>query len=508
MDSLIHGKSGLKRIVGLETSDASAELFQQAEDGTVSSIFIPNRYWILSDSNIDGKFTRLEGDLHYKWGRQFQDKKIWGRMRSIWKRSNDIFTVWNSEEALQIKDGITFYRDLKIKDISLLSYDIETTGLDGKANDAKVVLISTTYRDQHRQVNKLFSYDEYKSEADLLDAFTSYVQETNPSLITGFNIFGFDFKYLQDRADVVGTKLYWGRDGSEIEFDDYESKFRLDGTRDLLYKRVKVYGREIVDCFLLAVSFDVSKSIESYALKPMIKQLGLEKEGRQYYDAANIRKDYMDPDKFKLIKQYAEDDAEDPIKLWDMMGPLYFNMAPLFPKPFTEILLSASGSKINGLLLRAYLQDKHSIPKASEARKYEGALSFAVPGIYSNCFKIDLAALYPSIMIEYEVYDQDKDPKGYLLELVKIFRTKRLEYKRLAAETNDNIWKEMDTTAKSILNSFYGFCGVAGLNFNSMECAEFITEKGREILEYTIKWASGKDLKEFIMEDEVEDEVS
>jgi DNA polymerase elongation subunit (family B) len=170
--------------------------------------------------------------------------------------------------------------------------------------------------------------------------------------------------------------------------------------------------------------------------------------------------------------------------------------------------LSASGSKINGLLVRAYLQDKHSIPKASDSRKYEGAVSFAVPGIYSNCFKIDLASLYPSIMIEYEVYDQEKDPKGYLLELVKIFRAKRLEYKKLASETGDNLWKEMDTTAKSILNSFYGFCGVAGLNFNSPDCAEFITAKGREILEYTIKWASGRMLSEFVDKQEETDETA
>jgi DNA polymerase elongation subunit (family B) len=153
------------------------------------------------------------------------------------------------------------------------------------------------------------------------------------------------------------------------------------------------------------------------------------------------------------------------------------------------------------MMIRAYLQDKHSIPKADETKKYEGAISFAVPGIYSNCFKIDLASLYPSIMIEYEVYDDKKDPKGYLLQFVKTFRAKRLEYKKLAADTNDNYWKELDTTAKGILNSFYGFCGTSGLNFNSMDCAEFITAKGREILEFTIKWASGKNLSEFITED-------
>lgn len=505
IDRLINGKSELNGIVGIEVTDDTVELFVQDETGSISSVFNPCRHWILASDNLDGKFVRLEGDLTYKWGRQFKTRTDWSKCRSVWK-NNDIYTIWNSEEATMAKDGYTMYKGLRQKDISLLSWDIETTGLDGNAPDAKVLLISTTYRDQNTQINKLFSYDDYETEADLIDDFSSYINWMNPSLLIGHNVLAYDFPYMQARAEASGTTLNWGRDQSTVEFDNYESKFRLDGTRDLMYKKVKVYGREIVDTFFLANSYDVSKSIESYALKPMIKQLGLEKEGRQYYDAGDIRKNYKDATEFAKIKQYAIDDAEDPVKLWDRMGPLYFNMAPIFPKPFTEILLSASGSKINGLLVRAYLQDKHSIPKASDAKSYQGALSFAVSGIYSNCFKIDLASLYPSIMLEYEVFDTEKDPRGYLLELVKIFRAKRLEYKKLAAETGDDTWVQMDTTAKSILNSFYGFCGVAGLNFNSPDCAEFITAKGREILEYTISWASGRPLTDFIKDDKVDEE--
>jgi DNA polymerase elongation subunit (family B) len=206
------------------------------------------------------------------------------------------------------------------------------------------------------------------------------------------------------------------------------------------------------------------------------------------------------------IKAYAEADAEDPIKLFDMMAPLYFNMCPIIPKPFSEMLLSASGSKINSLLVRAYLQDRHSIPKATETEAFQGALSFAVPGLYSNCFKIDIASLYPNIIVTYSVYDNEKDPKGYLLELVKTFKESRLQLKKLANETGDPLYKQMDTTTKGILNSFYGFFSASGLNFNSPECGSFITAKGREILEYTIKWASGKDASEFIKNGEAEDD--
>ncbi len=507
-DKLIYGKSEIQRIVGIECVDGNAELFIQELDGNITSKFVPNKYWILSNEKLDKRAARLEGDLYYKWGYIFDDRKTFQKMRSIWKnQGHDIYSIWNAEEACMAKDGHTMYKGLKHTDLSLLSFDIETTGLDPYASDAKLLLVSMTYRAHNGAISKyLLAYDDYFNDLEFITDINQIVKDLDPSLIIGHNIIPYDLMYLNAIAEKAGTKLHWGRDGSAVEFENIDSKLRLDGTRELLYKRAKIYGREIVDTFFLAINFDVSKSMESYGLKPLIKQLGFEKEGRMFYDASQIRYKYKDPNEWEQIKQYCVDDSDDPIKLFDMMFPLYFNMAPMIPKPMTEILLTASGSKINALLVRAYLQDKHSIPKADPPQKYSGALSFAVPGIYSNCFKIDLAALYPSIMLQFEVYDQDKDPKAYLLQLVKIFRTKRLEYKRLAQETGDKLYQEMDVTAKSILNSFYGALGANGLQFNSFECADFITSKGREILEYTIKWASGKELAEFMPEEETNEE--
>jgi DNA polymerase elongation subunit (family B) len=171
MDKLLYGKSEIKNVVGLEVNDGHTEIFQQNTDGSVSSLFIDNKFWILSDSNINGKFAKLNGELHYKYGTQFSDRESWSKARSIWKVTNDIFTIWNAEEATMVKDGICFYQDLKQKDVSLLSFDLETTGLDGNADDAKVLLISTTYRDNKEQINKLFSYDDYENEKELIKAF-------------------------------------------------------------------------------------------------------------------------------------------------------------------------------------------------------------------------------------------------------------------------------------------------------------------------------------------------
>lgn len=493
MDKLINGKANVEKIVSIEINESSAELFVQENDGSITSKFVPNRFWILSNRKLNGGAKKLSGDLHYKYGYQFSEKEEFLKFRNIQKnKKEDVYSIYNNKEALQIKDGYTYYKGLQPKDVSVLSFDIESTGLDASARDAFIVLISTTYRDSRGVVTKkIFCHDEYQNQAVLLDYFTAHVRKMNPSIIVGHNIVPFDLHYLNVIAKKNNTRLMLGRDGSEIRFNSYDSKFRVDGNRDLEFKNCYIYGREIVDTYFVAQKFDVSRNFSSYGLKPLIKELGKEKEGRVFYDASQIRVNYKDPVEFAKIKAYAVDDSDDSLTIWDTMGGVFFHLAPIIPKPFQDIIFTASGSQINALMTRAYLQDGHSIPKADEAKKFEGAISFAVPGIYENCFKIDLTALYPSIMVEYEVYDEDKDPNGYLLQLVKTFREKRMYYKKLAKDTKEQIYTDMDNCYKGIVNSFYGFCGAPGLLFNSLKCAEFITRTGREILLYTIKWASG-----------------
>ena len=496
-DALIFGKANIPGIVNIEVDGDKAFLFVQDKEGTIETKLVPNKYWILSETQIDKSWVRLTGELHYKWGKQYSTREDFQKYRGIYGKRYDTTTVWSAQEALMIKDGYTYYQGLQPKDISLMSIDIETTGLNAFANDAKLLAVSTTFRNSKQElIKKSFYYDEYQTQKKMLLSLQDHIIKLNPSLIIGHNIISFDIPYMSGIAEQEGITLNWGRDNSEIKFESRESNFRLDGTRNLHYKNCTIFGREIVDTYFLSIKYDVSKSMESYGLKPMIKQLGMEAPNRTFYDASLIRENYKIPSEWALIKAYCVDDADDAIKLWDLMGPLFFFTCQMVPKPFNKVILGASGSQINSMMMRAYLQDRHSLPKTTEIKSFEGALSWGQPGIYNNVMKVDVASLYPSIILQYEVYDKEKDPKAYLLTLVKKFRANRLEYKRLAAETGLQSYKDMDTAAKGILNSFYGFFAASGLSFNSMACAEFITAKGREILEKAIVWATGKEFRD------------
>lgn len=492
MNPLIFGKDNTENIVSIEVKDNLVELFIE-KDGKVSSKFIPNVYWITATRPYTEKWERLAGDLHFKYIRKYDNAQdFFNDKRKLY--SQDIYSVADAKESAMLYHGLTYFKGMKVSDVSALFFDIESTGIQHN-EDSKVLLISNTYVNNGVITRKLFAYDEYESEAEFFDAWCNWVRDINPSVISGYNIYGFDIPYINFCVEKAGTTLTLGRDDSDIRFSKYPSKFRKDGSQDYEYNRCFIYGREIVDLMFVAYHFDFARKYVSYALKQIIKQEGLEIEGRQHYDAGTIWKNYKDPVEWTKIKKYAEHDADDAYSLYKLMIAAYFYLNQSIPKSFQSINYSASGSQINSFLVRSYLQEGHSLPKASDPRGFEGAISLGNPGVYKHVFKVDVASLYPSIMLQYEVYDKEKDPKGNFYEMVDYFTNERLENKKRAKDTGDRYYKELEQAQKIVINSAYGMLGSTGLLFNSPRNAEFVTRTGREILQKCINWATSYDFQ-------------
>jgi DNA polymerase, archaea type len=494
INKLIYGKDQTERIVSIEVEDGNAELFIQEQDGSISTQVISNKYWLLSSRNLGANWIRLKGDLHYKYGIQFNTRAEFNKVRSALK-DQDVYTIADPKENCMVNKGITYYKGLKPNEVSILSFDIETTGLDGTRD--KLLLISNTYRNHKGEITrKLFSYDEFESEGVMLDAWSNWVNLVDPSIICGHNIYGFDLPFLQAVADRNNTTITIGRDASPIKFNEYDSKFRKDGSQSYSYKKVKCYGRELVDTMFLAIKYDVGRKYESYGLKKIIEQEGIRVEGRVMYDASKIKDNYNNPVEWEKIKAYCIHDSDESLALFDLMIAPTFYMTRSVPKPFQLMIESATGSQLNSIMIRAYLQDKHSIPKASEIENYPGGISEAIPGVYKNCMRFDVASLYPSIILQYEIGVGEKDPNNYFVEMVKYFTNERLNNKRLAKETGLKYYDDLQSSQKVAINSAYGFLGASGLNFNAPKSAAAVTNYGREILTKAIKWATNRDIDE------------
>lgn len=495
-NDLIYGKDPTEAIVGIEIVNNQIVLFKEI-DGKIITETRNNKYWVLSpNQSKDNKTVRLEGDQYFKYLKEYDTEEEFNEVKRIVKKHN-LYCIYNPVEGAMVRHGYTFFKNTKISDVSVLSFDIETTGINPKASDAKCLIISNTFRKLGVITRKMFSIDEYSSEREMLLAWVEWVQEINPSIVLGYNIVAFDFPYLIQRAWKNGITLDLGRDCSAINKEKYERQFRKDGSQSYSYNRLHIFGRQIIDQFFVAIRYDIGRKYSSYKLKTIIAEEGLEKEGRIFIDASQIKNDWKDLEKRKLIKQYAEEDSDDSLKLFDLMIPAQFYLCQYIPKPFQIITESATGAQINSLLVRSYLQNNGCIPKASEVTYVQGGISFSVPGLYGWTTKADLKSAYPSQILRFKLYDKKKDPNGNFYKMVKFFTEQRFINKKKGQETGDRYYKDLDASGKVLINSSYGSLSTNGLNFNNSELAAKITEETRKVIELAVKWASGNTIDKY-----------
>lgn len=499
-NNLIFGKNKTEGIVSAEVVDGYAWLFN--DDGKIIQR-LPFQYWLATKVKLKGA-RPLKGKNHFQHIIEYTDEKEFTKRRGgMYAQEQDFFTVSNHATSAHVRLGFTSYKGLKVEDVSVLSFDIETSGLKHDQS-SYVYLISNTHRKNGVITKKLFTVDEFSGDdTRMIESWCKWVQEMNPSTVIGHNIMMFDLPYLDwcySQRQGFERHLPLGRDCSDMKKPHFESKFRKDGAQEYTYSDYRIFGREIVDTFFLAVKYDIGRKYLNYRLKNIIKQENLEKADRIFYDASTINVNWSNPAERKLIKQYCIDDSDDSLALYDKMIPAYFYYAQSVPMSFQRIINSASGKQIDLILTRAYLQQDMALPVAMKEERYGGGVSFGIPGIYSNVFKIDVASLYPSIMRQYQLYNPEKDPEAYFLKMVDYFTIERLVVKKLAQETGDKYHDHRQNAMKIIINSAYGLLGASGLLFNDPSLARFVTTTGREIIKTAIKWCSGKEVQELMLD--------
>ena len=110
-------------------------------------------YWVLTP--IPTKRSRkLEGKQFYKYITEFRDKeeylKFIGKAK---KKRVDHYRVYNDIEAAMLYHGFTYYKDIKVEDVSVLAFDIEASGLV-RDDNSKVFVITNTFRDRNGKIHK------------------------------------------------------------------------------------------------------------------------------------------------------------------------------------------------------------------------------------------------------------------------------------------------------------------------------------------------------------------
>ena len=175
--------------------------------------------------------------------------------------------------------------------LKIAAYDIECTSESGNfpvPEKDPVIQIGITIRWSNNMMmniaRKVFVYGTvapsddktvvfqgYPTEGDMIEAFMEYVQEANPDVICGYNTYGFDDRFLAERAirngltPNFGRGTFWGRESTpEEKRKKYLQKktFELaSGKYEVEY--LKTQGRLTID---LLLNMRREHTLDSYKL--------------------------------------------------------------------------------------------------------------------------------------------------------------------------------------------------------------------------------------------------
>lgn len=382
-----------------------------------------------------------------------------------------------------LASGTTLFKGLEFSELRCLALDIETDCAEGfgfsnpeRSGDR---IISIALKDSHGE--EIVLRGDRQTEPELLRALNAAILRCDPDVITGHNIYRFDLDYIGKRAKMHGITLNWGRNGSPPHLNPH-ARWSL-AEKNLEYPRWDLYGRHIVDTYFLVQLYDVTgRNLESHGLKAVARHFGIAAEKRTYLEGADISATFRnDPEQ---LFSYNLDDVRETLSLFRLLGYPWFLQSRMFPYSFQNCIIRGNATRINSLFLREYLHRGHSIPaRTSAAATFEGGYTESpVQGVVGPIVHCDVASLYPSLMLTYQLAPV-RDHLGLFLPMLADLRRFRLTAKQLARDSGEDserhYYDALQQVFKVLINSFYGYLGAARHNFSDPPTAAEVTRLGR-----------------------------
>ena len=519
MNSLLYGHNTEERIVAVQQiNDSTMRLYFREGD---SLRFTDDRFYpffFLSETTFLEGFPqkhwvkRLDGQAHFQYLCVFEG---W---TSMWDAVRHLMEIYNKKALTKIESysqldslhlhadpvtqyllhsGRTLFKGMAFEDLHRLQLDIETyTSPRFRFSNAsrpedRIILIGLC---DNRGWEHIINGKKL-SEKQMLTELVGLVNEKDPDVIEGHNIYNFDLPYILQRCGLHGVTLSIGRDGSvprsfegRISFADRAGEFSV----------AEIPGRHLIDTRVLLQSFDmIKRDMESYGLKYAAKYFGFASPQRTYIPGEKISW-HWDHDVQPLI-DYALDDVRETRALSHQLSGTSFYLTQMLPFSYGVVTRSGSAAKIESLMVRGYLREKHSVPKPSTGIQTTGGYTdIYVIVIVGPVLHVDVESLYPSIMISKNILPAS-DVKKVFQTLLQNLTSLRLDAKRKMQQTLEpgerSRLDAAQSSLKILINSFYGYLGYSRGLFNDFAQADVVTKTGQEILRHMIAFvrsAGGK----------------
>lgn len=504
----LFGRDATSGIVAVEPVGNDQMRVFRREAGKLSSDSQPFRpfLWVNEGALLQGfqakhEIEELKGDAFFRYIVWFQSWKDFLAARKYLQNvtaqtatdpTAPYFGLNDPVQQYLMLTGQTSFKEMRFEDLHRLQLDIETDCGAGYE-------FSNPQRESDRILCVALSdnrgWEHFIAHADegkLLEELVRVVVERDPDVIEGHNIFKFDLWYIANRAKLHKVRLAIGRDGSELSV--HPSRIQI-AERTINYPKYEIFGRHIVDTFLLVQAYDVTnRELESFSLKEVAKHFGVAAPQRTYLKADDIADTFRkNPDR---VRAYAMDDVRETRAIAEILSQSYFVQAQIFPFSYQDVVVRGNATKIDSLFLREYLAQRHSVPKPDAVRPFAGGYTdIFYTGVARNVWHCDVQSLYPSIILSFDILPQ-RDEKGIFRSLLSDLRAFRLEAKAAAkaakAKSELEHFDALQSTFKILINSFYGYLGFAQAHFGDFHAAEQVTAKGREILTQMIEWLKAR----------------
>jgi DNA polymerase, archaea type len=383
--------------------------------------------------------------------------------------------------------GSTFFTGMQFEELRRLQLTIEayvSSGFEFPSAARPADRVIAIALSDSRGFEQVLSGRQMDERTMLLE-LVRIVRERDPDVIEGHHLFRFALEYLEARARRHNIVLGLGRDGSSLRAR--ASRMQI-AERVIAYRRYDVYGRSIVDTWLLAQQYDTaSRELEGFGLKELAEHFGIARTGRVYIDSTRVSH-YFDHQPDELCVD-AREDVREARALAAALSPSYFVQAQIFPYSYQNVMLRGNATKIDALLMRAYLTARHSIPEPRAPQEVAGGhTEMRRCGLARNVLHCDVTSLYPSLMLE-GGHAPANDPLGVFLKLLGDLRSFRVKAKHAARELEGFERRNLEAlqqTFKILINSFYGYLGFSLGHFNDFNQANIVTRRGRELIQRAI----------------------
>ena len=492
-NTMLFGADPTPRIVAIELGETgTVKVHRREKDGSITTDVEPFQPFVWADADVVDlgiEAEKLNGDLKFGWLITVDSWKELISLRNGLKNAGrDFFALTDPVQHYLTATGRTLFKDLPFEELKRMQLEVLSFS-EGHADHIMSIALS-----DNTGWEELIIVDPKKteeSERSAIKRLTNLIKARDPDVIEGHNLFRSDLPYLVARAKKLKTKLDWGRSGDFLR--SRPSRLQI-AEKTIDYPKFTIAGRHFVDTFLLAQFYDVGmRSLAGFERTDVARHFGFCDEEISALAGKELERAYVSgKEKFR---RRALCGVRETRAVSELLSPSYFIQAQIFPYNYQDVIVRGNATRINGLFLREYFRQKHSIPELPLPQSFEGGYTdIFFTGVARNVWHCDVASLYPSIMLQFDCFPQS-DRLQIFRHLLTDLRTFRLEAKaKMRAEKNparQHHLQALQNTFKILINSFYGYLGFAQGHFADFDAAARVTQIGRDLLKKMIEWLNG-----------------